>query len=241
MKTNSDLADRRSFGALRLVTLALIALNVALVVGHTLLYHPLLTQPGAAWYVVEPLILLVVYAAIVVGVTRRASPTRRQTLWQASALGLCVGAAEIVNLTLETFSDASGLLATAPFILGAFALWGVAGAWRAWQTGSAPAGLLAAVWTAMITMLIAVSYGFTLSYTAIARLMFLEAHDPDFLRSHWTDLHAFALANQFDSGFSHLLGALIVSALLGALGSGVGLLARRLGVPESAASTGHGA
>ncbi len=233
--------DKRSLITLRSLVLAAITLNVAMVMSQTLLYRPLLAQPGAAWYVAEPLILLVAYAVIVVAVTNSATTTRRQTLWQATALGAFVGVTEIINLTLETFGSVSNVYSTGPFILGAFALWGVAGAWRAWQTGAFLSGLLAAVWSAMITMLITVTYGFSLNYTSIARLMFLESHDPDFLASHWTDLHAFALANQFDAGFSHLLGALLIGLLVGALGSGVGLLIRRSGAPLRAADARHGA
>ncbi|HUY76067.1 MAG TPA: hypothetical protein VMV29_04810 [Ktedonobacterales bacterium] len=227
--TDPGQSARRALGALQILVLAVIALNVALVGVQALLYRPLLAQPGSALYIAEPLALLAAYAFIVAIVANTASPLRRQTLWQATALGVFVGALEIVNLTLETFSGASSLLTTAPFILGAFVLWGVAGGVWAWQTNSFRAGLLAAVWSAMLTMLIAVTYGFTLGYTSITRLEFLESHDPDFLASHWADLHAFAIANQFDSGFSHLLGALIVGLLVGTLGSLVGVLGRRRG------------
>jgi hypothetical protein len=79
--------------------------------------------------------------------------------------------------------------------------------------------LLAAVWSAMICVLLTVAYGWTLPLVALSRLQQELAGDPDFLRSRWTDLHAYVLANSLDSGFSHLLGALIISAALGAIGA----------------------
>ena len=66
--------------------------------------------------------------------------------------GLLTGGLWLISLTLETFTDLSGIagiLATAPFLLGGFLLWGVAGVVAVWRTGSTESGLLAAVWSAL--------------------------------------------------------------------------------------------
>jgi len=141
-------------------------------------------------------------------------------------VGLLTGALWLVNLTLETFTGLGGrlgLLATAPFLLGAFALWGVGGAVGAWRTGSLRLGILAAVLAALLCVLGTVTYGFLLLYAALPQLERNLVADPDFLRSGWGDLRAFAIANTLDAGFSYLLLAPLIAALVG---GGGGALAR---------------
>ncbi len=212
---------------LRYALLCSIALNLALVAARVLLYMPLLAQRNAQLFVIEPVVLLLIYAAIAFAMTATRGERWRTVLHTGTIVGLVTGTMWIVNLSLETFSRFSGMSATAPFLLGAFVLWGVAGGIGAWRTGAASLGIAAAIMAAMICVLITVAYGFLLTYTSLPRLERDLAISPDFLRSGWDDLRAFAIANTFDSGFSHLLGALIVSTIFGAIGSGVGLLLNR--------------
>ena len=205
-----------------------IALNILLITGRVLLYSPLWSQHGALTYVLEPLVLLLVYAAIAVWVTADMSSDRRRGLLQGNVLGLLTGAMWIVNLALETFANLSpvGPAATAPFLLGGFVLWGVAGFRAARSTGSMSAGILAAIWSAIICVLMTITFGLLLTYTSLPRLEHDLVTDPDFLRSHWHDVRAFAIANSFDSAFSHLLGGLIVGTVFGAAGGFLGLRPR---------------
>lgn len=132
----------------------------------------------------------------------------------------------VVNISVETFGDLAGgakLVATAPLILGPFVAWGVVGGWAAHATGSLRQGVLAAVWSAMVTMAVGVTFGFALASAARGRMEQILGADPDFIRTGWTDLQAFVLANTFDNGFTHLLGALIVGTVVGLTGSVVGL------------------
>lgn len=191
------------------------------------LYTPLLAQPGGATYILEPVVLLLAYAAIAWWITAYPTERRRIAINFGVTFGLLTGALWMLNLAVETFTDLSGnlgILATAPFLLGGFALWGIAGFRAARQTNSLPHGLLAAVWSAMICALLTITFGFLLTFTSLPRLERNLTTDPDFLRSQWQDLHAFAIANSFDAAFSHLLGALIVSAIVGSLGAFVGTI-----------------
>jgi len=236
--------DMAVLRTVRIVLLAGIALDVGLVGLQVLLYPPLLAQPGSVRYLAEPIVLLLAYAAIVYGATSAgAASARRATLTLATAFGLATGALWLVNLTLETFADLSGLglLATAPFLLGAFVLWGVAGLVRTTQTGSFGPGLLTAVWSAMLCVLLTITYGLLLPAFALTKLSANVASDPDFLRSGWTDLHAFVIANTFDAAFSHLLGALLVALVFGSLGSLLGLLIARMRGPRSRPMAASGA
>jgi predicted benzoate:H+ symporter BenE len=207
---------------LRLLMLAGILLNLALIGGQLLRYPPLLVQPNALTYVAEPVVGLAVYVAVTLGVTNRAGSARRLALRIGSTIGVAGGILFVINLASETFLDLpapASLFATAPFFLGTFALWGVAGYRSARQTHSVPLGILTAIWSAMCTIVITLTFGFTLSYIALPRLQQILATSPEYARSHWTDLHAFAIANQFDSAFSHLLAAAIIAGILGTLGS----------------------
>jgi hypothetical protein len=228
---NSD--DMRALRTMRVALLVGIALNLGLIGAQLLLYPPLLAQPNSARYIAEPLVLLVAYVVIVYGATAAsagAASARRATLSLATVFGLVTGALWLVNLTLETFTKLSGLglRASAPFLLGAFVLWGVAGLKRASQTRAFGSGLLAAVWSAMICVLLTITYGLLLPPFALARLSANLATDPDFLHSGWANLHAFVIANTFDAAFSHLLGALIVALVFGSVGGLLGLLFARL-------------
>jgi hypothetical protein len=185
-------------------------------------YPAYFAQPNAFFYALEALASLMIYATIALLTTRQINAQTTVALRAGLLFGLLAGCLWLVNLTLETFADLGGaasILATAPFLLGGFLLWGVAGAVAAWRAGSIGSGVLAAMWSAMICALLTIAYGWTLSLVAQARLQQELANDPDFLRSRWTDLHAFVLANSFDAGFSHLLGALLISVVVGVLGA----------------------
>jgi hypothetical protein len=213
---------RLTMARVRNALLALLGLNIALMALNVALYPAFFAQPNALLYLLEPMALLIVYAAIALLTTRQAVLRTDVALHVGLLFGLGSGCLWLVNLTLETFtnlSGAAGILATAPFLLGGFLLWGVSGAVAAWRAGSIGPGLLAAVWSAMICALLTVAYGWTLPLVALARLQQQLVNDPDFLRSRWTDLQAFVLANSFDAAFSHLLGALVIGLTLGAIGA----------------------
>ena len=178
-------------------------------------------------FVLASVVLLLAYAGIVVGVTTDPGPDRRIALRTGAVTGLFTGAMWIINLAIETFATLSwpaNLLATAPLLLGAFVPWGVTAGYGAWRTGSISLGILVAVWAAMICVLLTITFGFLLTYTSMPTLQHDLVSDPDFLRSGWDDLSAFAIANTFGSGFSHLLVAPIVGTVVGAVGSFASLL-----------------
>ena len=144
----------------------------------------------------------------------------------AVLVGVALGTLEMVNISVETFAGLSGaanLTTTAPLILGPFLVWSVVAGWAARATWSPRTGLLAAVWSAMVTMVIGVTYGFVLALVVPDRLAHDLVNDPDYLRSGWTDVNAFVLANTFDNGFTHLLGGLIVGSVVGLIGSLIGM------------------
>ncbi|GAC1534435.1 MAG: hypothetical protein NVS2B7_02570 [Herpetosiphon sp.] len=209
---------------LRYLLITCLALDLLLIAGRVLTYPPLLIQQNALGYVLAPVALLLFYGALAFVMTRNPTPQQRVAHAIGITTGFITGALWLINLALETFAHSSGILSTAPFLLGAFALWGAAGFWCARRTGSLRCGILAAVCSAMICVLLTTTFGFALTFTALPRLEHSLVADPDFLRSNWSDLRAFAIANTFDAGFSHLLGALLISTVVGSLAGGLARL-----------------
>jgi hypothetical protein len=216
--------------SLRAALLLAIAVDFGLIASHILHYSRLLDMPGSALYIIEPAVMLLAYVALWLWLTSAPAGPRRAALSLGLVFGALTGVMEMVDITLETFVDLSGaasILATAPLLLGAFALWCVAGFVATWRTGSRGAGIVASVASAMTCMLIAIAFGLLLGFTSLPRLLTILRFDPDYLRSGWRDLHAFAIANQFDAAFSHLLGALIVGGIMGIIGGTLSYLAGR--------------
>jgi hypothetical protein len=229
---------------MRTAVLAVLGLDGVLIAAAVIGYPSFLEQHASLVYLAEPVVLLIVYAIVVLAATRPVSPGRRRVLRAASMVGAVLGALEIVNISVETFGGLSGaanLAATAPLILGPFLVWSVAAGWAARTTGMLWMGLLAAVWTAMITMLIGVTYGLGLALATPSRLAHNLVADPDYLRSGWTDVQAFVLANTFDNGFTHLLGGLIVGCVVGLIGglAGIGLAHARWPFPPPQSDIAH--
>ena len=202
---------------MRVVFIALVVMDLMLVAVDVLSYPAFLGQRASLSYLVAPVVLLVCYAAAAL-IAPRVTTERLPT---AALVGLAAGGLEVVDIAVETFTGL-GIAVTAPLMFGSFAVWGVVAAWTARATGAFRSGVAAAVCTAMITMLVAVAFGLVLAVVAPDRMTTIMATDPDFLRSGWTDVHAFVLANTFDAAFTHLLGALFVGFAVGLVGAMVG-------------------
>jgi hypothetical protein len=148
--------------------LGLLLVAVLLLGARVALYPDLLQQPGALVYLLGPLALLVCYGVLVVLLTRSKQSEERQALAVGTVVGLLSALLWLINLTLEVFTTAGdtwGILASAPFLLGGFLLWGVAELVGAWQTKRLLLGIVAAIWSAMICALLTVMYGWVLLFT----------------------------------------------------------------------------
>ncbi len=228
---------RKNLLRLESALLGLILLDLLLVGTRVFSYPIFIRQPNSAFYLLEPVALLIVYAGIVLAVRRQSDPARRQTLRTVSRLGIVGGLLWSMSLAIETFASFSGpanLLSTAPFLMGGFALWGAVGFRSARRGHSVLSGVPAAVWCATITALLTTSFGFSISLVVLPRLAQQIAGSPEQVSSGWQDLQAFAIANQFDAGSSHMIGALIIGAILGAAGAVAAIVAQGDRSPEGA-------
>jgi hypothetical protein len=210
---------RRAFHGYAL--LVLIAINIAMTAVSVLRSPAFFSQRGAHTFVLEAVCVLLAYAVATIFLARTHGPYWDSILRAAMVFGLITGIFEVINVGIENgipFFVRSSLVPIG-FMLIIFTSWGIAGFRTARSLRSTRAGLLAAIVSAAICMLIAVAAGFVVQF-------FLAPPEPtyvstwaEFKRSGWTDAGAFAVANTLDSGFAHLVIAPIVALLFGGLGS----------------------
>jgi hypothetical protein len=71
-----------------------------------------------------------------------------------------------------------------------------------------------------VSVLLAVSFGFVLMFFAVPPLDYVATW-AEFQQSGWRDVHAFAIANSLEAGFTHLLTGLVLGSIFGAIGGGM--------------------
>lgn len=207
--------------SLAIALLTLIAASLGMAVIAVLRYPSFFLQPVARLFFFEPTCALLIYVVGIFLVSRTHSPQWDAIQNAGMLFGALTGILEVVNIGMEIGIPffMTGPHVALGFMLVTFTLWGVAAYRTTRFVGSAGAGLLAAVSSACICMLIAVTVGF-------AGQFFLAPPEPaqiltwaEYRRSGWTDPRAFGLANTFESGFTHLVVAPIVATLFGGLGT----------------------
>jgi hypothetical protein len=225
---------------LRLAFLLTVGINFCLIGLRLVMTPTFFSMPGSLGYVVLPAVLLVVYGAAGMVLLAKPVEASRSSVRIGSRIGILTGVLWIIDLAVETFATLPPSLAalvSLAFFVTAFLLWGLAGFLTACETHSLSYGLVAAAWSAMLTVLMTVAFGFLLMNVALPHLASQELTDADFLRSHWNDVTLFAIANTLDAGFSHLLEAPIIALVFGIIGSGLGrLTARRRSLASVASS-----
>jgi hypothetical protein len=71
-----------------------------------------------------------------------------------------------------------------------------------------------------VSVLAAVTFGFVLMFFEVPSLDYVATW-AEFKQSGWSDVHAFAIANSLEAGFTHLLAGLVLGTIFGAIGSGM--------------------
>lgn len=188
-------------------------------------YPPFWSQPGAWVYVCEPVAALLVYSGLVVWVSEKRGPWWQTIVQTAAVFGLAAAAVDLAGLIIEDgrLFRVHGPGMQIATMLTLFTLWGVAG-WRASRAlKSVRAGLIAAISSAAICMMVSVSAALIVQLFFAGPPLAEVATWGEFARSGWTNPRAFAIANTLDSGFTHLLIAPVIAAITGGVGA---LLAR---------------
>jgi hypothetical protein len=226
-----------SMSLLRRALLLSVAVNLCLIVVRVSLYRPLLAMPGAPRFIVEPTIGLLGCGLFIIVATSGKSIKLLGMLRPATVWGLIGGVLLVVHVVLESFGRRIGEngLITLAFMLITFLLWCVAGFVGARDTTSPVLGLLGGCWSAVVSVLMAVNFGFVLMFFEVPSLDYVATW-AEFKQSGWSDVHAFAIANSLEAGFTHLLAGLVLGCILGAIGGGVArirLMRRATRLPDS--------
>jgi hypothetical protein len=204
-------------------------------VGYWILRFPAAVREGSAGNpaVAVTVLLIALYGLAGWQVQRQTSDAPRTALRQGAVVGLALGGVMILHLTAEhlvgmdrTWSAITSL-GLFPVL---FLSFGWAGFRGAASTGSLRLGIAAALWSAMLCILLTVIYGLLFNYALIyafpARME--NIYHFEFVRSGIHDLHAFVVANCLEAAASHLVLAPILATVFGTPGGLLGkTVARR--------------
>lgn len=218
------------------VLLVMIAGSIAMAVAAVERSPGWIAHPGAGTILRTAWLALLVYAGAIVVVVANRGNEWDQELQNAALFGAISGTVEVINIAIERAGFANSFPAalslTSMLIL--FTLWGLAGARTSRDLQHFRPGVIAAVMSAGVCMVIAVTAGF-------ATELFIAPWPPsvvstwtEFRRSGWLDAQAFGIANTIDSGCTHLWTGPAIAAVVGSLGAWLG----RSRAPRKANATG---
>lgn len=211
-----------SHSALRLILLVVIAINIIMTVIAAFMYPPLLTMPHSYSYILELAVMLLLYIPIVMRATR--SSVILTTLRTATFFGVLASLLEIVHISIENFGHLNArveTVSTGIFMMGLVLLFAVSGYCITLNNRNVISGMLGASWSAIVCMLIVMTYGLSQLFWSFGAIEKHDIGDPDFIRTGWTDMHAFVIADIFEACFKILFLGPIAGIIFGMLGAGV--------------------
>lgn len=218
------------------VLVVMIAASIAMAIAAVERSPGWITNPGAGAILRATWLTLVVYAGMIVIVVANRGEEWDEELQNAALFGTIAGLVEVINIALaragfaESFVAALSLAST----LVVFVLWALAGARTARDLHHFRPGVIAAVMSAGVCMVMDVTAGFaTELFIAPPRPGVISAW-PEFRRSGWLDAHAFGIANTLGWGFTHLWTAPVIAVFVGGLGAWMG---KRTALPRNADAT----
>lgn len=176
-------------------------------------------------------LLLVVYTLVALGLLRalrgNRGPQRGVTLRQATLLGALLGGGALVAIALDTLGDFESplslvvwglIVVAAPFV------WGAAGLLATRGGGTWRLGVIAALWSGMVSALVGTAGEVASTLLALPRLVQHELSNPDYLAWHQPDTQSYAIASALAIGTIGLILAPLVAGI-------AGTIAGRLGQP----------
>lgn len=208
---------------LRGLVLSAMAIDVGLVVARVFTDASVLTVPGA----VPTLVWLVVsfVAVAIVVICSGFSKSIPVDLRFPTAAGLLGGIILMTHMALENFGARVGedWRLTLAVMLATFAIW-LSSGWRTARHHSALiAAIVAGCWTAIISVIVAITFGFVGMYFNVPSPGYVQTW-PEYLRSGSSDPQGFAIVSTLDAGSGHLITALLLGPLLGCVGWFIGSL-----------------
>jgi hypothetical protein len=216
------------------VPVALAMAGVLALLGLRVWLHPeVLSAPhggGSAVSSVAGMALLVLaYGAIAVGILRArlgaSAPERSVALRRATLLGILVGVCVLCAITVDTLMDPESSISLGAWSLVGLAAiigWGTASLMTTRAGGSWRLGIVAALWSGMVSALVGAAGEVATTLLALSRLVQNELSNPDYLYWRQPDVQSYAIASALALGTMGLILALVVAGLVGAIGSGLG-------------------
>jgi len=178
-------------------------------------------------------LLLLAYALIALGLLRarpRSTGPRRAVataaLRRATLLGALLGGGALAAIAVDTLGDFESPLSLVVWGLVALAAplgWGAAGLMAARAGGSWRLGVVAALWSGMVSALVGAVGEVTSTLLALPRLVQHELSNPDYLAWHQPDVQSYAIASALAVGMIGLILAPVVASIAGSIGSGFGI------------------
>jgi hypothetical protein len=204
---------------IRLSLLAAVALTLVTIGFKVLSLGHLFAPGGLTVLIAEVVLLLLLYGVVIAWPARSRGVLLRSEF--ATAWGAVGGVLQVIHLLVERFSSFrrpwDGVI-TLAFMLATFLLWSYVG-YRARSQGlSFGSSCGVAMWSAVVTMTIAVMAGTLLEFVMAPYPLEAVSEWAEFKRSGWTDVRAFSIANTLDAASSHLLIGPIVACVFGGLG-----------------------
>jgi hypothetical protein len=211
-------------GVLAFAMLLMIAASMGMALTSVERAPEYLHEPSARFFLLETALVLVAYGGAILVIVTNRGQERETELRNATMFGGIAGACEVVNVAIENGYPIRGLgplLQIAGMLL-LFMLWGIAGARTAAQLGSIRSGVIAAVMSAGICMVIGVTAGFVIELFVAPPQPGYVATWVEYQRSGWTDPRAFGVANTLDSGFTHLVMGPLIALIVGGAAAWLG-------------------
>jgi len=211
-------------------------LLILLLIGSAVLRYPSVFAEGGVPSVLVPVVILLLYGAAALRARLQPEGAAREALRLGAIFGLIAGGLFVVHLPVEHFVHMPRRVdaATTLGVMGAaFSLFAAAGLVAAGRTGSFRLGVLASVWSAMVSMVMTCLLGFALLFLIMPRLE--RNYQVEFARRGGHDPEAFAVVNTLESATSHLVQAPILALVFGSVGASIGRGWARRRTPSSPA------
>ena len=199
---------------------------LGMLIGYGMLRYPLIVSEAGVLSLLTPAFILLLYGVAAIWVTHQPNPASSGALKSGTVFGLVVGITFIITISVENFAGMRGqvsTISTLGFMLLIFLIFACAGWHGTEQSSQLSLGILASVWSAMIGVVIALLFGFTINFLFTQRLEQNLQASAEYLRSGSHDLETFTFWNTLDSASSHLLEGPIIAVVLGTLGSLISL------------------
>ncbi len=206
------------------VLVVMIAASIGMAVAAVERSPGWIVHPGAPLILREVWLALVVYAGLIVVVVAHRGEDWDSEMQSAALFGSIAGVFQALNMAMEgRISDsASTPILQIALMVVVFALWAIAGARTSKGLQHFGPGLVAAVMSSGVCMVVAVTVGFAIDLFISPPLPSVIELWPEFQQSAWMDARAFGIGNTLEKGFTHLWMGPGIAMVVGALGAGIG-------------------